>query len=689
MLDIDDISIYKRKIKIAYTGTEVIDKICLRTAKARTLLPIPFFYKYTNEKTVLSIGSKKVIDLLVKKGEYDLVFFTSLDEEIEYMLSIRPKMYLLDAINESMCIILGASKRQKLKIFLDNKDVVFGKIFSVDAFLSKAKLDKQGLLTFKVTAKISDNMQIIGSSFRLRRGINEIEVPIKKQYNLLGKNSYLFELNVNEYKWDQFYWDCFLLLKYEQQIFSIRVKNKSLMNVSNLMYRMGKNEYHISNKMILYPYITLDLAFSLNCRPLTKYETPQLFRRDYLAFITSLLIGWLFKIRRPILVHEKFSQSAQDNSFYFFKYYYDNHKHVPIYFVIDKNSPDYNNLKGMDDRIIDFMSFKHLLYIYLAKYIISSESKGHGYAWRINKGWTKNKLNQKKYIFLQHGVIGFKILDNTFKAWGVNHADLFVVSNSAEKEIVHKYLKYPNKQIIETGLPRWDYLEPTESKNKQILYMPTWRNWLDTATDEEFIQSEFVQKIYELLGSKELVKILEMKKCKMIFYLHPRLYEKQSLFQLKQSEFIKFVQFGEKDLKTLVSTSSLVITDYSSVAWDSYYQNIPVVFYQFDINKYLEHQGFYVDFKEYAFGPVVKNKEELFEEIKKISSKQFRIDQKYIAMKDSYFTHIDKHNNDRIYNEIQKYSEKVGFFKRIKHEAVRNLYIKTIRYNVKRIIQKR
>lgn len=42
----------------------------------------------------------------------------------------------------------------------------------------------------------------------------------------------------------------------------------------------------------------------------------------------------------------------------------------------------------------------------------------------------------------------------------------------------------------------------------------------------------------------------------------------------------------------------MLITDYSSICWDFFYQKKPVYFYQFDINKFNKIRGSYVNIEE-------------------------------------------------------------------------------------------
>ena len=39
----------------------------------------------------------------------------------------------------------------------------------------------------------------------------------------------------------------------------------------------------------------------------------------------------------------------------------------------------------------------------------------------------------------------------------------------------------------------------------------------------------------------------------------------------------------------------MLITDYSSVSWDIYYMEKPILFYQFDLEQYNETNGSYID----------------------------------------------------------------------------------------------
>ena len=104
--------------------------------------------------------------------------------------------------------------------------------------------------------------------------------------------------------------------------------------------------------------------------------------------------------------------------------------------------------------------------------------------------------------------------------------------------------------------------------------------------------------------------------------------------------------------------SKLLITDYSSVAYDFYYLNKPIIFFQFDKREYEEKVGSYVDLDKDLFGKQAKTVEKCVEEIIEISENNFHYDkemkQKSDKLREKFLKYVDKGNCERVYNEILK-----------------------------------
>ena len=200
---------------------------------------------------------------------------------------------------------------------------------------------------------------------------------------------------------------------------------------------------------------------------------------------------------------------AQDNGFYFFKYCMEQlpeKEKKRILYVMDKSAADYAAVQKYDKNVIQFMSFRYMIYLCAAEYLISSDAIRHFYIWDSPNSVYKVLYQLRKHIiFLQHGVMAFKQCHRVFRKGGGNRMALFVVSSEFEQDIIHKYFEYDREEIIITGLPRWDVLKSTaSSEKKEILLMPTWRGWLEDASEEAFKKSDYYKNYEAFLNSEKL-----------------------------------------------------------------------------------------------------------------------------------------------------------------------------------------
>ena len=357
------------------------------------------------------------------------------------------------------------------------------------------------------------------------------------------------------------------------------------------------------------------------------------------------------------LVYEKFCSMAQDNGYYFFKYCMDNDMESVmnrrIYYVIDKSQKDYENLKPYKDHVIQFMSMRHMVLLLAARLLISSDSKQHAYAWRAMESIIRPTIiRNKRSVFLQHGVIGLKRLP--YYKRGTGTANLFITSNEMERGFVINDLQYLPEQVAVTGLARWDVLKDKSAgvEPRQILVMPTWRKWLEETTDNVFLESEYYHKYMELINSPVLAEILERYDLCLNFYIHPKM--REHLGKFSAGGRIRLIPFGSEPLNELIMTCKLLITDYSSVCWDVYYQGKPVIFYQFDLDKYNQTQGAYMDLEKDLFGERTESLDELLRLLERSAENEFELDPEYAEIRQEMFGYIDHNNSKRTCEEIIK-----------------------------------
>jgi CDP-glycerol glycerophosphotransferase (TagB/SpsB family) len=406
---------------------------------------------------------------------------------------------------------------------------------------------------------------------------------------------------------------------------------------------------------VFFPYYAINKTQAYTMREESEYDSKRFRFKELFCLGVYKIFKKHYHRKKIVIIYEKFGSSAQDNGFQFFRHCME-HKvekrlGAHIYYVIDKKSPDYQRVKKYDDRVLDFLSIKHIVYMIASRLLVSSDSRPHSYAWKANNSLVLKIIRNKKLFFLQHGVLALKRVDNLMGKTRSEPFNMFVTSSEQEKKIVQRYFKYDEDEICVTGLARWDVLEDKSKDYNEILLMPTWRNWLDEAEDSVFLESDYYKGYTELLSSERLQQILEKYNLKMNFYMHPKF--KDFVDKFDSFGRIHIVQ-GEEPLNELLMRCKLLITDYSSVSWDIFYMGKPVLFYQFDYEMYNKIHSSYIDMTTELFGDRSITLDGLCDDLERAIKMDFRLPYKYELMREGSFAYIDDNNCSRIVQEIRK-----------------------------------
>lgn len=452
----------------------------------------------------------------------------------------------------------------------------------------------------------------------------------------------------------ELYWDLRILGEFEGQEQIIKVKFMNMYWKYN--FYITNRQYSAGEGHMIFPYYTKGSYLAFLYRTDSEYDAYSTKIKEVAAVVLNKLLRPIYKRKKIWLVYEKFCSMAQDNGYYFFKYCMENlpeNEKKNIYYVIDKKAPDYEKIKQYDDHIIQFMSFKHCLYVLRAVLYVASDSRTHLYAWRCKTSLLMSKIKQRPIFFLQHGVTALKQVAPLFGKTGSSPMTYFATTSQFEQNIVVEYLKYDRNKAPITGFTRWDVLEDKSTEeDKLILIMPTWRSWLEEVSDKEFLASDYYKNYSSLLHSEELSRILKENKARVIFYIHPKFAGYLKNFK-KTDENIALVPFGKEPLNEIMMKCHLLITDYSSVCWDVYYQKKPVIFYQFDVDKYNIAHGSYIDMETELFGRKASNEEELLNNIEECIKSDFALLPQDEKDHNYYFEYIDDKNSKRTYEFLK------------------------------------
>ena len=340
-----------------------------------------------------------------------------------------------------------------------------------------------------------------------------------------------------------------------------------------------------------------------------------------------------------------------DNAEALFDYVLNNHQEITPYFLIEKGNSDFKRLKKKyGNRIVVFNSKKHHFLMFFAQKICTSHTEGYLFnPFGIVNGQFIRELLDYDFIFLQHGVTQNNV-SKLFHKFN-KPVDYFVTSSKSEqKDIINNY-GYLDNEVILTGLARFDLLEKEIPNKRYIVFMPTWRPQLLKGTDDEFLESVFYKKTFEFLNDSEIKEM--SKKIDIQFHLHPRMKERFEKFYKKLTH-IKFM--NHTDYHEIISNSSVLITDVSSVAFDMAYLNKPVLYYQFDLEDiyhYAIYSPGYFKYDKNGFGPVLKKEKELVEALKQLQKNEFKLDEIYQKRIEVFFEYQDKENRKRLFNKIK------------------------------------
>ncbi len=512
--------------------------------------------------------------------------------------------------------------------------------------------------TMHLVLKGIDPNQVVGGVLQFRSKTEEIAIPFETRVKACkGGSSVRLDLQLDDrLPLKELYWDAYVQIYQFGTVYPVKIVSaKSLQR-----WKLFFTNCHalVDDSHILFPYYRKGGQLCYCYRPLCEYDTAAVRRREITAYTLYMLLRPLWRRQNNWVVYEKFCKTAQDNSYYFFKYCME---HLPekerrhIYYIMDPREPDYRNVAGYGRQVVPFMSFKHMLLSLSMRICISSDSTSHLYVWRSKPSMVRRTIKKKEELFLQHGVTAMKRVDHLFGKKGSSPMTYFVTCSRPEHDIVVREFDYEPENVPITGFARWDVLEDRSTPDDPfILMMPTWRSWLEEVDNDTFLQSDYYKNYSALLTDPALDEMLRRNHTRLVFYLHPKFAGYMDNFKDKISPRVTCIPFGQQPLNELMMRCKLLVTDYSSVCWDVLYQNKPVVYYQFDYNLYNQVHGSYLDMTTQLPGDRFTDVKDLVPCLDSYAAAGFEMKPKYRKMAKQYFMFRDHHNSHRIYKFLKK-----------------------------------
>lgn len=386
----------------------------------------------------------------------------------------------------------------------------------------------------------------------------------------------------------------------------------------------------------------------------------------------ALGMRWIYWITRPYFSKKKIwlmldkLYKGGDSSEYLYRYCGKKDDGVTKYYLINKDTKEYRELKKDGFHPLVNGSLLHKLVFLNADLILITNS----HLFPFN-GYTKST---SKYIrglcnftsmCLQHGLTVQKcamaqrrIIDNT--------TGYFLASRYEYTNLMHHAYGYAGFDYLHlTGIGRYDGL--INNDKRQILISPTWRmyNALPVTTSEgeqrgynpDFKNTEYFHIYNRLINNEKLIECAKKTGYKIKYLLHPILSSQVDDFT-PNSELEVIPSVGDLSYEKILTESSLMVTDYSGVQFDFAYMRKPIVyFHPEELPAHYEDGIFFYD--TMGFGEICTKSDELVDLLCKYMEENCVMKDKYRKRADDFFVYNDHNNCERIYNKIMEYQKKI------------------------------
>ena len=376
-------------------------------------------------------------------------------------------------------------------------------------------------------------------------------------------------------------------------------------------------------------------------RGLDAYEVTSNYRFWESRIVSGALYYWGKLVRRfskqqVNLYFEKESMKAEEGTYEVFSLAAERTE-SKNYFIINAESEDYDRIK-QNDKVVPKYSAKYYWLIYRANNAITTEAPAHVNILRSANKYVRFRMIELNFVFLQHGVTYMKCHGpaSAFVKGREAEPEYIFVGSKKERDIVVDMLRLPEERVLIAGLPIFStisYQHITAESDDYVTIMLTFKPYEERL--DNFENSRYYRAILDLYAV--LKKYIPEEK--ILIVAHPRIQYLLETTALKD-------RMWDRPISQVLEITKLMITDYSSVAYNSFYQGAAVLFYQEDLAEYEKICGSLIPADEEYIGLRAFNLEEFEEMIRRLIPNQ------RIVMKEA---RTDEH--ERNYKSINEFHD--------------------------------
>lgn len=325
------------------------------------------------------------------------------------------------------------------------------------------------------------------------------------------------------------------------------------------------------------------------------------------------LIFRMFKIDENKIIFESGRNLIDGNAKSVYDYLINENNNYKLIWLVNKDA----DVTGIDKKnYAYYKTLKGYYHLATAHYLIKNQSLGS----------LIKKRKGQVYIQLFHGngvlkKMGYDV-DNSKERVELDHVkewDYYIANDINDEKVIRSSTGYSGKveklgmacvdNVIKLSKDKefkeniLDELGIIDRNKKIILYAPTFR---DFDLDKDIVDVP-------------IEKLSKLKNYTVIIRLHPLVREKVNPNLFKYDNIVNGCNYP--DCSGILAISDILITDYSSIFYEFLPLNLPIIFYPYDYQKYVDLRGgFYVDYENELPGPICYNEEELLNIINDIDN---------------------------------------------------------------------
>lgn len=232
--------------------------------------------------------------------------------------------------------------------------------------------------------------------------------------------------------------------------------------------------------------------------------------------------------------------------------------------------------------------------------------------------------------------------------------EYIVATSETVKDIYIKAFRFQSNQVLDLGQPRNDVfydeslregintiVKQIKGDKKAIVYMPTHRHC-----------GRIKLPMSELLDFSKIQELCEMHG--YVFLIKKHYYHRSEVEDVSEFNNIFDITNEELDPQVLLYEADALITDYSGCYYDYLLLNRPIIFYSFDIKKYLKNErDMYFSYEERIVGPQCLDKNELSIAIEGLLlNATDKFEGKRVSLRDTYYS---KQNQQCVRGQIEEF----------------------------------